>query len=63
MSKKFNDTQMRYPVSDKEMMAIVEAFKEWKHYLLRAKHTVIVYTDHSNLTAFTTTKQLRKSVV
>ncbi|OAA46534.1 pol protein [Beauveria brongniartii RCEF 3172] len=41
-------------------MAIIEAFKEWKHYLKGANHKVKVYTDHKNLTSFTTTKDLNK---
>ena len=41
-------------------MAIIEAFEEWQHYLIGAKHQVQVYTDHKNLTHFTTTKELNK---
>ena len=41
-------------------MAIVEAFREWRHYLSGTRYTVRVYTDHKNLTYFTTTKELNK---
>ena len=34
------------------MLAIMEALDEWKHYLMGAKHTVDIYTDHKNLTYF-----------
>ncbi len=41
-------------------MAIIEAFRKWKHYLIGTKHPIKVYTDHKNLTNFTTTKALNK---
>ncbi|KAH8172320.1 reverse transcriptase (RNA-dependent DNA polymerase) domain-containing protein [Sarocladium implicatum] len=52
--------ELNYPIHDKELMAIIEAFREWKHYLSGASHQVKVYTDHKNLTTFTTTKDLNK---
>ena len=42
------------------MLAIVSAFKEWRHYLEGAAHTVTVYTDHKNLEYFQTTKMLTR---
>jgi len=39
-------------------MAIVEAFKEWRLYLVGAKHWITVYTNYKNLTYFTTNKEL-----
>ena len=49
---------MNYDIHDKELLAIVIAFKTWRVYLEGAKHTVLVKTDHKNLTYFTTTKEL-----
>ena len=57
-SKKLSGAPLNYPVHDKELMAIVEAFKEWRPYLSGTTHEVKVYTDHKNLTYFTTTKVL-----
>lgn len=59
-SKKLNGPELNYQIHDKELMAIIEAFREWKHYLTGTKHPVKVYTDHKNLTNFTTTKALNK---
>jgi hypothetical protein len=59
-SKKLNGPELNYGIPDKELMAIVEAFKEWKHYLVGAAHKTKVLTDHKNLTSFTTTKELNK---
>jgi len=35
-----------YEIPDKMLFAILEAFCEWKHYLLGADDPVSVYTDH-----------------
>jgi hypothetical protein len=40
------------------MLAIVECFKTWRHYLEGAPHTVRVLSDHSNLRGFMGVKQL-----
>jgi len=37
-------------------LAILGAFREWKHYLLGADDLVTAYTDHQNLQYFLTTK-------
>ena len=39
------------------MLAILEAFTEWKCYLARADKPITVYTDHQNLQHFLTTKK------
>ena len=62
-SKKFNGPETRYATPDKEFMAIVYAFQEWQHYLIGAQKQIKLYTDHKNLTTFTTTKQLNKRQV
>ncbi len=41
-----------------ELLAIVEAFKTWRHYLKGCKHEVLVLTDHNNLQRFMDTKNL-----
>ena len=43
-------------IHDKKLLAILEAFLEWKHYLLGADKPVTVYTDHQNLQYSLTTK-------
>ena len=42
------------------MLAIVEAFKEWRHYLEAPEAEVEVLTDHHNLQFFMTTKALNR---
>jgi hypothetical protein len=51
-----------YAIFDKELLAIVALFKEWRHYLEGNPHRLhaIVYTDHRNLKNFMTTKELTR---
>ena len=51
-------TETRYKTNDNELLAIVEAFKTWRHYLEGCKHEVLVLTDHNNLRRFMDTKSL-----
>jgi hypothetical protein len=46
-SETFNDAVINYPTYDKELYALVQSVKKWKHYLL-GKET-IVHTDHQPL--------------
>ena len=55
-SRKLNPAERNYEIHDKELLAILEAFKEWYHYLVGADEPVTVYTDHQNLLNFLTTK-------
>ena len=52
MSKTFNDTEKRYEIYDRELLGIVRALKEWRHYIQGSGHTTMVHTDHKNLTYF-----------
>lgn len=51
-SKKMTPTQQSYHTGDQEMLAIITAFDEWRHYLAYSASTVIVKTDHDNLKRF-----------
>jgi hypothetical protein len=46
--KKQNEMQKCYPVTEQELLAIVETLKYFKHMLLG--HKILVKTDHKNLT-------------
>jgi len=52
-----NSAERNYEFHDKELLAILEAFMEWKHYLYGADKPITVYTDHQNLQHFLTTKK------
>ena len=55
--------EINYQIYDKELLAIVEAFREWRVYLEGAKYQIIVLIDHKNLIYFTTTKELNRRQV
>jgi hypothetical protein len=50
--------EIRYETHDQELLAIVAAFKQWRHYLEGSTHIVEVLTDHNNLVAFQNIKSL-----
>ncbi|KAL1952490.1 hypothetical protein VTO42DRAFT_5191 [Malbranchea cinnamomea] len=57
-SKKLNPAQRNYDTHDQELLAIVEAFCVWHHYLEGSTHPIWVQSDHDNLRYFFTTKTL-----
>ena len=60
MSRTMVPAELNYEIHDKEMLAIVACFKEWRHYLEGAALPIKVYTDHRSLEYFTTSKQLNR---
>ena len=62
-SHKMLPAKLNYPIHDKEMLAIVLAFKGWRHYFKGARETIRVYTDHRSLEYFMITKQLSQQQV
>ena len=59
-SRKFVPAEINYEIHDKELLAIVDAFKHWRRYCEGATHQVQVFSDHQNLEYFTTTKVLNR---
>lgn len=60
MSRKMVAAELNYEIHDKEMLAIISSFKEWRHYLEGAYLPIKVFTDHRSLEYFTTSKQLNR---
>ena len=50
--------EMRYEMYNTKLLAIVEAFKNWRHYLEGCQYDALVLTDHNNLRRFMDTKNL-----
>ena len=59
-SRKLIDAETRYPIHNKELLSIVDAFRVWKVYLEGTKYQVQVLSDHKNLTYFLSTKELNR---
>jgi Reverse transcriptase (RNA-dependent DNA polymerase)/RNase H-like domain found in reverse transcriptase len=57
-SRTFSGAELNYDVHDKELLAIFEVFKHWRHYLEGSALPIDVVTDHKNLEDFSTTKLL-----
>jgi RNase H-like domain found in reverse transcriptase len=58
LSKTFSETERKYEIYDRELLGIIRALKEWRHYIQGSGHTTIVYSDHKNLTYFRTAQKL-----
>jgi hypothetical protein len=41
--------ELNYDIHDKEMLAIISAFKVWRRYLEGAEHPILLFSDHKNL--------------
>jgi hypothetical protein len=57
-SKSLNAVERNYDIHDKEMLAVMRALEEWRHFLEGAKQKVEIWTDHKNLEYFMTAKKL-----
>ena len=57
-SQSLSPTQQNYEIYDKELLAIVEALREWRHYLV-GNHFEI-WTDHQNLTYFREAQKINR---
>ena len=47
-SQKLNDAEMQYSAYERELLGIVWALAQWKHYC-QGPHSVIIQTDHAPL--------------
>jgi hypothetical protein len=59
-SKKHSLAECNYEIYDKELMAIVYAFEEWRPELQSVINPIHILSDHKNLEYFTTTKLLNR---
>ena len=58
LSKSLSPVERNYEIHDKEMLAIIRALQEWRHFVEGAEHPCEIWTDHKNLEYFMTAKQL-----
>jgi len=59
-SRTSSTLELNYDIYDKELLAIFEAFKMWRHYLEGSASPINIVTDHKNLEYFSTTKVLMR---
>ena len=58
LSQKFSSAALNYDIHDKEVVAIVLAFKECEYLLKSCQQKIVVWTGHKNLEYFTSSKVL-----
>ncbi|KAH6582544.1 hypothetical protein BASA61_008443 [Batrachochytrium salamandrivorans] len=59
-ARQMNSAERNYEIYDKELLAVVDSFKHWRHFLQGGHHPVTVLCDHKNLEYFMTTKKLTR---
>jgi hypothetical protein len=62
-SRKFTVAELNYDIHDKELLAVVTAFKQWRHYLEGTPECITVFSDHKNLVHFTKSTTLSRRQV
>lgn len=60
LSHKMSPAECNYEIYDKELLAIVKAFEEWRFELSGTEDPIHVLSDHQALQTFMTTKQLNR---
>ena len=58
LSKSLSPVEWNYEIHDKEMLAIVQALEEWRHFLEGTEHQFEIWADHKNLEYFMSAKKL-----
>lgn len=59
-SKSLSAPERNYEIYDKELLAIIRALEEWRHYLEGHPHKFEVWSDHLNLTYFKSAQRLTR---
>ena len=57
-SRKMISAEQNYKIYDQELLIIVAAFKQWKHYLKSSLYSIEILSDHNNLKELMTKKEL-----
>jgi len=60
LSKSLSPVKRNYEIHNKEMLAIIQALQEWRHFIEGAEHQCEIWMDHKNLEYFMTAKQLNR---
>ena len=55
--------EWNYPIADKEMLSVIQALEQWRHYLEGARHLFEIWNDHVNLQWFMQRQDLNQRQV
>ena len=59
LSETFNSVVVNYPTYDKELYALAQSVKKWKHYLMGKE--IVIHTDHQPLQYLHSQTKLQQS--
>ena len=59
-SRKCAPAECNYDIHDRELLAVVESMRHWRHYLEGSRNPVQVLSDHENLKIFMSSKALSR---
>ena len=59
-SRKFTPSEINYEIHDKELLAIVDSFRDMRSWLISSPHPISVISDHKNLEYFMTSRILNR---
>jgi hypothetical protein len=59
LSKTFSKTEQKYPIGNRELLALVRGLDDWRIYLEGAPHVITIYIDHQNLQYFRVAQKLK----
>ena len=57
-SRRFSSAEENYDIGNRELLAVVAAFEEWRHWLEGVEEPTVVWSDHKNLTFIRAAKRL-----
>ena len=60
ISKTLSPAERNYEIYDRELLAIIRALEEWRHYIQGSGHTTTILSDHKNLTYYREAKKLNR---
>ena len=60
ISRTFSPTERNYEIYDRELLAIIRALEEWRHYIQGSPHMTTVLSDHKNLTFYREVRKLNQ---
>ena len=59
-SQSMTATERNYEIYDRELLAIIQALEDWRHYLIGLPKPFTIYSDHANLTHWRTARHLTR---
>ena len=59
ISKTLSPTERNYEIYNRELLVIIRALEEWRHYIQGSVHATTILSDHKNLTYYREAKKAK----